>query len=36
MEWNLYEQGKTMNIEVKVVVLGWTVQIMLTKVRCGR
>jgi hypothetical protein len=36
MGWNLYEQDKAMNNEVQVVVLGWTIQIILTKVRCGR
>jgi hypothetical protein len=35
MGWNLYEKGKTMNNEVQVVVLGWTIQIILTKIRCG-
>ena len=36
MGWNLYEEDKTMNNKVQVVVLGWAVQIILTKVRCYR
>jgi hypothetical protein len=36
MGWKLHEQDKIMNNEVQMVVLGWTIQMILTKVLCGR